>query len=73
MCSFVCLLGWDVCVYEFGEVFFDVDLILDVVCIILDVYMKGIMGLEMYEILLECGLVFFVIFIMVFLFEVMCE
>lgn len=64
--SLVRSLGWDVRVYESGEAFLDADLIGDVACIISDVHMKGITGLEMYEALLERGLAPPVIFITAF-------
>ncbi|MBU9693205.1 response regulator [Burkholderia multivorans] len=64
--SLVRSLGWDVRVYESGEAFLDADLILDVACIISDVHMKGITGLEMYESLLERGPAPPVIFITAF-------
>ncbi|AMV44296.1 response regulator transcription factor [Paraburkholderia caribensis] len=64
--SLVRSLGWEVRVYESGEEFLDADLILDVACIISDVQMKGITGLEMYEALLERGPAPPVIFITAF-------
>ncbi|MBN3833515.1 MULTISPECIES: response regulator [Burkholderia] len=64
--SLVRSLGWEVRVYESGEEFLDADLIMDVACIISDVQMKGITGLEMYEALLERGPAPPVIFITAF-------
>lgn len=48
-------LGWEVRVYESGEAFLDADTVVDVACIVSDVQMGGITGLEMYEILLQRG------------------
>jgi FixJ family two-component response regulator len=48
-------LGWEVRVYESGEAFLDDDTVVDVACIVSDVQMGGITGLEMYEILLRRG------------------
>ncbi|WP_175994635.1 response regulator transcription factor [Burkholderia vietnamiensis] len=64
--SLVRSLGWDVRVYESAEAFLDADPIGDVACIISDVHMKGITGLEMYAALLERGPAPPVIFITAF-------
>ncbi|WP_176044723.1 response regulator transcription factor [Paraburkholderia phenoliruptrix] len=61
--SLVRSLGWDVRVYESAEVFLDADEVSDVACIISDVQMPGLSGLEMYECLLERGAAPPVIFI----------
>ncbi len=64
--SLVRSLGWEVRVYESGEAFLGADLVRDVACIISDVHMKGISGLEMYETLLGRGPAPPVIFITAF-------
>ncbi|MBN3827532.1 response regulator [Burkholderia sp. Ac-20384] len=69
--SLVRSLGWEVRVYESGEAFLNADQILDVACIISDVQMPGISGLEMYEVLLEKGAAPPVIFITSFPSEAM--
>ncbi|AJW94639.1 MULTISPECIES: response regulator transcription factor [Burkholderia] len=61
--SLVRSLGWDVRVYESAEAFLDADEVADVACIISDVQMPGLSGLEMYECLLERGAAPPVIFI----------
>ncbi|CAM2174540.1 Response regulator receiver protein [Burkholderia orbicola] len=61
--SLVRSLGWEVRTYESGEEFLSTERIADVACIISDVQMPGISGLEMYEILLERGVAPPVIFI----------
>ncbi|WP_186074922.1 response regulator transcription factor [Burkholderia gladioli] len=61
--SLVRSLGWNVRVYESAEAFLDADEVADVACIISDVQMPGLSGLEMYECLLERGAAPPVIFI----------
>ncbi|WP_322068203.1 response regulator transcription factor [Paraburkholderia bannensis] len=48
-------LGWEVRVYESGEEFLGANMVSDIVCIVSDVQMGGMTGLEMYEILLQRG------------------
>lgn len=64
--SLVRALGWDVRVFESAEAFLNSDRASDIACIISDVQMTGITGLEMYEALLERGPAPPVIFITAF-------
>jgi FixJ family two-component response regulator len=71
--SLVRSLGWDVRVYESGEAFLSADEMSDVACIISDVQMPGMSGLEMYESLLDRGVAPPVIFITAFPSDAMYE
>jgi FixJ family two-component response regulator len=48
-------LGWDVRTHSSAEEFLHVEALTDVACIISDVQMSGISGIEMYRRLLERG------------------
>ncbi|NUY01439.1 response regulator transcription factor [Paraburkholderia youngii] len=64
--SLVRSLGWEVRVYESGEAFLEDSSFADVACIISDIQMAGITGLEMYETLLQLGSAPPIIFITAF-------
>ncbi|MFL9961237.1 response regulator [Paraburkholderia sediminicola] len=59
-------LGWDVRLYASAEDFLDSGEISDVACIISDVQMPGITGLEMQRRLLDGGIMLPIIFISAF-------
>lgn len=64
--SLVRSLGWGVKLYASAEQFLESDCIGDVACIISDVQMPGLSGLEMYRRLVDRGVVLPVIFISAF-------
>ncbi|MGF6754788.1 response regulator transcription factor [Paraburkholderia sp. GAS42] len=64
--SLVRSLGWDVRLYASAEDFLDSGQISDVACIISDVQMPGMTGLEMQRRLLDGGITLPIIFISAF-------
>ncbi|SOE99676.1 Response regulator receiver domain-containing protein [Burkholderia sp. OK233] len=64
--SLVRSLGWDVRLYASAEDFLDSGQISDVACIISDVQMPGMTGLEMQRRLLDGGIMLPIIFISAF-------
>ncbi|MFP3503800.1 response regulator transcription factor [Burkholderia sp. SIMBA_062] len=64
--SLVRSLGWSTKLYASAEQFLASDDVLDVSCVISDVQMPGISGLEMYRRLLDSGVTVPVIFISAF-------
>ena len=64
--SLVRSLGWDVRLYASAEDFLDSGQIGDVACVISDVQMPGMTGLEMQRHLLEGGITLPIIFISAF-------
>lgn len=72
--SLVRSLGWDVRLYASAEDFLDSGQIADVACIISDVRMPGMTGLEMQRRLLDGGITLPIIFISAFASEkVRCQ
>jgi FixJ family two-component response regulator len=63
-------LGWDVRLYASAEDFLDCGQISDVACIISDVQMPGMTGLEMQQRLLDGGVALPIIFISAFASEI---
>ncbi|GAB5096965.1 response regulator [Caballeronia sp. LP006] len=64
--SLVRSLGWEVRLYDSGEAFLNSGSIADVACIISDVQMPGISGVEMYRRLVDRGVAPPIIFISAF-------
>ncbi|MFM0140545.1 response regulator transcription factor [Caballeronia grimmiae] len=67
--SLVRSLGWDVRLYASAEHFLDSGQLSDVACIISDVQMPGMTGLEMQRRLLDGGMALPIIFISAFVSE----
>ena len=71
--SLVRSLGWDVRLYASAEDFLASGLVGDVACIISDVQMPGMTGLEMQRRLLDDGVALPIIFISAFASEAVCR